>query len=266
MEKILLAVDTVPINKQTLYFACYLADLTNSKLVGIFPAYNSPCVETILAGKVEENRASMSVMEKNIQIFEAVCAGRHIMPYIHRNSGDPVNEIFKETRFADLLIVDSPLTGTDNLNSTLSGFLKEILAKSECPVVIAPPDFTDIEEIVFAYDGSASSVFAMKQFSYLFPGLSNCRLTIVQVNAKEKAEITEIQKVIELLQMHYSAIGYHHLKGKTIEELYKFLVNKEKTFVVMGAFGRNSLSTFLKHSTAELLIQKINLPLFIAHH
>ena len=246
MEKILFAVDATPINKQTLYFACYLADITNSKLVAIFP----------------EN----VVCEQNIQSFEAVCAGRHIIPYIHRNTVDPVNEIFKETRFADLLIVDSQLPGLDKENSVLPGFVKEILAKSECPVVIAPPDFTDIEEIVFAYDGSASSVFAIKQFSYLFPGLSDCRLMILQVNAKENVPVIESQKIGELLQMHYSAIGYHYLQGKASEELYKYLVNKKNTFIVMGAFGRNQLSVFLKQSAAELLIKKVNLPLFIAHH
>jgi hypothetical protein len=34
----------------------------------------------------------------------------------------------------------------------------------------------------------------------------------------------------------------------------------------MGAFGRSMLSDFFKHSTAELIVKTINLPVFIAHH
>jgi nucleotide-binding universal stress UspA family protein len=35
---------------------------------------------------------------------------------------------------------------------------------------------------------------------------------------------------------------------------------------VMGAFGRSMLSGFFKHSTAELIIKTVNLPVFVAHH
>jgi len=33
----------------------------------------------------------------------------------------------------------------------------------------------------------------------------------------------------------------------------------------MGAYGRNALSQFLKHSRAELLIKNLTQPIFITH-
>jgi nucleotide-binding universal stress UspA family protein len=66
--------------------------------------------------------------------------------------------------------------------------------------------------------------------------------------------------------MHYENIGFEVLQGKPGEELFKFLQMKKTAFVVMGAFGRNKLSTLLKHSTAELVIETINAPVFVAHH
>jgi len=76
----------------------------------------------------------------------------------------------------------------------------------------------------------------------------------------------ERERVGELLQMHYSVIGYHRLKGHAGNELYRYLWAKKNVFVIMGAFGRSMFSDFFKHSTAELVVETINLPVFIAHH
>jgi hypothetical protein len=145
-------------------------------------------------------------------------------------------------------------------------FIKEVLAKSECPVVIAPFSFYGIDEVLFAYDGSASSVFAIKQFIYLFPELADKKVTILQVLENDNETIVEKEKIGELLQQHYSNIGFQSLHGKAGDELFGHLIKKKNVFVVMGAFGRGMFSGFFKHSTGELIIKTINLPVFIAHH
>ena len=74
------------------------------------------------------------------------------------------------------------------------------------------------------------------------------------------------RKIREFLQMHYGGVQFEFLKGKPSDQLVRYLVSKKNVFVVMGAFGRSMFSNFFKHSTAELLIKAVNVPIFIAHY
>jgi nucleotide-binding universal stress UspA family protein len=43
-------------------------------------------------------------------------------------------------------------------------------------------------------------------------------------------------------------------------------MGKQDVVVVMGAYGRSYVSGFFKKSSADPLIKKIDLPIFITHH
>ena len=49
-------------------------------------------------------------------------------------------------------------------------YLKDALHASECPVLVVPEKFDFPESNILAFDGSESSVYAIKQFVYMFPG------------------------------------------------------------------------------------------------
>jgi len=118
---------------------------------------------------------------------------------------------------------------------------------------------------VFAYDGTKSSVFAMKQFTYLFPELHDRKVLVLEVCEEDEHVVTAKEKLSAWLQNYYSNITYLVLYGKPKDELFGFLLEKEKMFVVMGAFGRSMLSTLFSRSNAELLLKVVNLPFFISH-
>ena len=278
MEKILLAINSSKINVNTINFACYIANLTGSKLTAVFLEHlrreEMPALKAFHGGVYVEsvlqldpqNSERLNQWEQNVHVFENACKNRGVTCCIHRKKGVPTEEVVLESRFADMLIVDAEMSFHDKPETLPTQFVKEVLAKSECPVVIAPYSFYGINEIVFADDGSASSAFAIKQFSYLLPELSDKKITILQVDESGNLPTIDNHKIRELLQMHYGAIEFQFLQGKAGDELYGYLLSRKNTFVVMGAFGRNMISTFFKHSTAELLIKTINAPIFIAHH
>lgn len=272
MEKILLALDRRQINMNVVDFACYVAGITRSELTVIIlqNGVHEPAMET---GRNEMRQESAVVEEKHAKItsednfpfFESACQNRGIRFSIHQNNGERLAGIISETRFADMLVIDPEMYFGNRREAVPSGFIKEVLANSECPVVIAPYTFNGIAEIVFAYDGSASATFAMKQFSYLFPKLSDLKLTILQVSEEKQVPLIEKNKLIEFLQTHYSSIGYRILEGKASDELFKFLHDKKDILVVIGAYGRKNLGDIFRHSTADLLLKAVNLPVFIAH-
>ena len=94
------------------------------------------------------------------------------------------------------------------------------MASAECPVFLAPDEFEYADEIVFCYDGSASSVFAIKQFTYLFPELRSKKVMLLQVNKRANEEFDEEhRRVMDLLRAHYPSVAYHGLKGDVKDEL-----------------------------------------------
>jgi Universal stress protein UspA and related nucleotide-binding proteins len=271
MQKILLALDRRQVNMNVLDFACFVSRLCRSELTVLFlqEGKQEPVTEAVKVGagtsvaSAFPDRGQAGANDR--LLFESACQNRGASFRIQEREGDdPLEEMLRECRFADLLIVD-PEISFGKRDGVPSSFLKDVLAKSECPVAIAPYSFDSITEIIFAYDGSASAIHAIKQFSYLFPGLSDCMLTILQVSDESPAPLIEKKKLIEFLQAHYSSIGYRILEGKASDELFRFLHDKKNLFVVMGAYGRRNLATLFRHSTADRLLQSVNLPIFIAH-
>ena len=93
--------------------------------------------------------------------------------------------------------------------------------------------FKEIEEIVFTYNGSAASVFAIKQFTYLFPNLQDVIQSILQVNDKPWTE-KEKNNFKGWLENHYSAIGFEVLALGPAAALCNWIQQRENAMVVSG--------------------------------
>ncbi len=279
MEKILLAIEAANPDKNAIEFACYLARLTKSKITGIFlenivaqhefalkEIPGAPYREWHADERSSEYRTRAEAIEKNITLFKQKCTGEKITCRVHRDRGVPADELIEESRFADLVVVDAETSFNKRYEGSPTEFVKDILQKAECPVVIAPESFDGINEVVFTYNDSASSVFAIKQFTYLLPQLHEIKVSIIQVNESGKWEDRDKYIFSEWLKDHYGNLHFEALKGDTNTVLFDYLLRRKNIFLVMGAYGRNTLSQFFKHSRAELLIKGTSQPIFIAHH
>lgn len=274
MEKILFAANGHLLNATSVDFACYLAQLTGSGLTGLFieedflelvPQLDS---EHSYFKGFKEHQATDNVMmdvDQSMRYFTRACKGRNIRSDAFHKWGDAVENIVRDSRFADLLILGSETVFNPVYNEVPTPFIKQVLAGMECPAIIAPTLFEEIDTIVFCYDGSRSALFAIKQFTYLFPQYRDKKVVVVEVEA-EQGNIIAKEKIGDWISCYYSKVGFEVLEGEVREELFKYLLMKERTFVVTGAYGRNLLSTFFRRSTADSLLKRIDLPLFIAHH
>jgi nucleotide-binding universal stress UspA family protein len=279
MKKILLAIDGAHMNKEALNFACFIATLTHSSLTGVFlnkheetvavmkATYGMPYVETIVAGDLPDYATKQKAREENILLFEQTCGAKGVRSQVHINGSNvPSKTVIDESRFVDLVIVSVETSFENKFEGAPTVFVKDVLAGAECPVMVAPLSFCRIDQIVFAYDGSRSAVFAIKQFTYLFPELTDKKAIILQVNKEVAIPLTEKEKMGGLLKMHYSGIGFRILNGKAANELFNFLQEKKNTMIVMGAYGRGWLSGLFRPSSAGALLKSVNLPFFITHH
>ena len=280
MKKILLTLNSQKINSSTIDFACYITMLTKSKLTALFikdkelelpaAAYKKVYYE-VDSTVLKESKNILREMDESVKFFADACERRGVKADIiirgeaYGDKASPVNEAIDESRFADLMILDPETSFKNKLESLPTDFVKEVVAASECPVIVAPVLFDGVDEIVFCYDGGRSSVFAMKQFTYLFPQLNNKNVTVLEVcnhdgTAEEKAKINT------WLQGHYDQIHFQLVDGNPGDELFKYFLLKKNLFVVMGAYGRSLISNFFKKSSADLVMRVIDLPLFISHH
>src|SRR5450432_890906 len=176
MEKILLAMEGFRQNTYAIDFACYLAKLTGSRLTGVFLEGNEDGTGPEIVHRGEElvrlegpepisytlaqDTGKDPVLE-HVHRFREACICREVPARIHRDRGVPLGDILKESRFSDLIVVD-PETSFRRSEKEFPGqFIKDVLLAAECPVVVSPYAFESLDEVIFAYNGTSSSVFAI---------------------------------------------------------------------------------------------------------
>lgn len=274
MEKIVLIADSRRLDDSLIDFGCYLAKLTQSKLMAILLDNSgielriAKTYSRLVASENQEEETTVVMdHDQSMLYFMEACRKKSVMAEVHVENGSPSEAVLFESRFADLVIVSPTLSFLGDADDLPSSFVKRLLSKSECPVMLAPDTFRKVEEIVFCYDGSASSLFAIKQFTYLFPQYHAMKVKVLEVGSRSELEEDEGQtRTISWLKAHYSHVDFQILEGESKDELFTYFLNKKDLFIVMGAFGRSLLSNLFRKSASELVIKTIDLPLFIAHH
>ncbi len=279
MEKIILVALGVSPARNTMDFACYLAGLTHSKLVGSFAeiapyadhpeqkvVFGMPYLEPIVAGNHPEVVAQQEAVHRAIQLFRDTCEDRGLPLAIRLQKAPDTDLLLQESRYADVLIVDAEASLTLEKGAAPSPFVKRLLAEAQCPVIIAPVVPQPVEEVVICYDGSRAAWFAMKQLAYLFPELSGARATVLEVIKQGEANLQEKKLITDWLCRHFAYANYEALQGDPQDQLTTYLLQKKNALAVMGAYGRSLLSRFFKQSHADGLIQTLACPVFITHY
>lgn len=269
MNKILLAFDGTNVSKGAFEFARKLNGLQPVMLVGAFLPVTDPCDSwsySIGEGPLHIPTVEPSVSEKvaeNMLRFESLCKSNGIEFSIHQHFHQlAIPELLKETRFNDLLIISSEKFFRGDIN-----YLTDLLHYTECPVMIVPEEFRFPEQLVMAYDGSQESVFAIKQFSCLFPALCGLPATLVYVSSdKDKDEsLPEEHYIEEFAARHFSDLELRHLELQPPNNFAAWLSGLSAPLLISGSFGRSLFSQALKESFTDKVISYHLSPVFIAH-
>ncbi|MCF2494104.1 universal stress protein [Dyadobacter chenhuakuii] len=279
MKNILLAINPEKPSIPCMQFGCYLAQLTQSRLTAVFgekhlagesPAlktvFGVPYVETILGSDLPGYAEHEEMRAIYMETFTKICEDRGVRHSINPDLTSPREGLIQESRFSDLLVIAKDTSLEHKTGQSPSDFIRDIIVKAECPVIVAPITFTEIDEILLAYDESRSSAFAVKQFSYLFPEMDELKLTMLHVNESGHENELQREKLSHWLSAHFNYAAFKAVSGKAGPELYKYLYDKKRTLVIMGSYGRTSFSTLLSPSTADSLLENLDLPFFFAHH
>jgi hypothetical protein len=272
MKKILLVFDGSHFSEGACEFARRLNELQPILVAGVFLPQTIvdnlwsyadgsggsyiPLLETFEAEEVE----------KNIQRFEELCQHNHIDYRVHKNAFDlALPELEKESNYADLVILGSEMfyksMGTDAPNE----FLRDAMHNVKCPVLLVPEKFDFPESIILAYDGREESVFAIKQFAYLFPELTSRETLLVYADDDAEKDFPDKIQIEELAARHFSNLTLFKLSLNPKKFFSTWVSVKKSAIVVSGSYGRSSFSQLFKRSFVKNVVAEHLLPVFIAH-
>ena len=273
MKKILLVFEGTTFSEGAFEFARRLNETERILLGGIFApevsyaslwGYAGTAGGTLVAPL--PHTEDEEIIRENINRFKRLCVHNNIEYRVHDNPEDFVMpELKKESRFADLIIMGSEdfyaHTGPGDPND----YIKMALHNAECPILIVPEKFDYPENNVLSYDGSESSVFAIKQFAYLFPGFAKNPTLLVYSKDELKDDIPDIGYIEELAARHFPDLSIMKLHLDPKDFFATWIREKENAVLVSGSFGRSSLSRVFKKSFIKDVIEDHKLPIFITH-
>ena len=203
------------------------------------------------------------ILEVTADKFRSYCE-KHNLPYRTHKDTDlfALEELIRETRFADLLIISSELFYENIDNDQPNEYLRRTLHESECPVLLVPENFLEPNSVLLSYDGKASSVFAIKQFAYLLGDKLALNALLFH---SEGDDIPQKERINELSSRHFDPISIEQLNNEDASQLKEWLTKYHHAILVAGAFGRGELSTLFRKSFITDIIRAHKVPIFIAH-
>lgn len=273
MKKILIAFDGIHFSESAFEFAKGLNELSPILLTGVFLpqisyaniwSYADGMGGPLFVPALEESDSD--TIEKNMERFETLCQKNQIEYRVRKDFTDlALPELKKESRFADLLLISGETfyenMGTGDPNT----YLKDALHGIECAAIVIPNDFIFPTSNILAYDGSDSSVFAIKQFAYLLPELVGNKTVLVYVNTEDQKSMPNEPYIEELAARHFKDLTITKLDIDPKKYFSTWIADKKSAVLISGAFGRSSLSNLFKKSFITEILKDHKIPVFISH-
>jgi len=237
----------------------FLQSVDYRDIIG-YSGVNSGSSVTISTPQTDE-----SAILKNIATFESRCQHAGMEFRTHKDTDlFALEELQKETRFADLMILSVELFYNNIGDEQPNDYLKRVLRQTECPVMLVPETFELPNKVMLAYDGKPDSVFAIKQFTYLFPHFYQWETRLITL--EEEGESIPHQELIqELATKHFSNLTIEAVTSVTEKTFDAWVSDQTDHIIVSGAFGRSELSTLFHKSFISRLIEQHCVPVFVTH-
>ncbi|MCP9753153.1 universal stress protein [Ferruginibacter sp. HRS2-29] len=271
MKKILLAFDETNFSEGAFDFARRLNELSPVLLTAVFlpqaqiaNAWSYAAGGSVSVPLLEGDDADK--IEKNIARFKELCQSHRIDYRVHKDYFDlAIPALKKESRFADLVILGSEAFYSGFSKQDQQQYLEQVLHDLWCPVIVVPEKYSFPQSVTLTYDASTSSIFAIKQFAYLFPELCNCDVMLVHVTGDETKSLPEMQQMEELAGRHFPNLSMLNLQLNTKALFNTWLSERRSSILVCGSYGRSGISQLFKKSFITEIIDEHALPVFIAH-
>lgn len=274
MKKILLAFDGSNFSEGAFEFARQLNEMEPVLVTGVFMPqvdYANLWSYASAAGAgvnyiplLEEEDAEL--VHHNVMHFEELCQKNGVAYRVHKDFYSfALPELKKESRFADVVILSGELFYKGVVESNQFDYLRDALHATECPVLIVPEHYLFPDNNILAYDGSEESVYAIKQFAYIFPELVKNPSLLVYAEDEADKDFPSKQHIVELATQHFKDLTFYKLEIASKKYFSTWLDERKGSILVSGSFGRSAFSQLFRKSFVAEIIKDHRIPVFVAH-
>ena len=271
MNKIILVFDAVNFTKESFEFVKRQNEEKTSLFIAYFltPEEHSSLFNYSLIpieeGYIYTPYVDIELVLQNIDYFKMLCKKYNIECRVYEKIWKKaLPSLILETRFADLLVIIMESYFSDETPKVYDNCINNILHSSECPVFFIPCNFSLPLKIIFSYDGSISSMFAIKQFCYLFPELHSRVVTLIHASDKP-CEIPDLELFESFIKRCFTFLKIIKINISLSKYYDNLMCENEPTLLVAGAFGSPGISEMFKSSFLSEALWQHKIPLFIAH-
>jgi hypothetical protein len=238
-----------------LYVAAVINDLEGIQMV--MPCQNGKC-----NGK--DNSCLQKKERKARQELYAYlaekCEETSCKYIVHKDEGCLPQELIRETQYADLLIINQETYNATVINEGESLPFKILLEVAGCPVLVLPKDMANIEQVVMTFDGTATAMRGIKQFSYLLSDIgAELPVTVLTTYCEEGPPSMEEKLFIEYLKQHFTNLALHKLCDDTEHTIYSAVGVDAATLLVVNNPSPQNLPILSKLLNSEEIISPIKL-------
>jgi nucleotide-binding universal stress UspA family protein len=278
MKKIIAALDGLDFSVSAAKYAAYLASSAKATLSGVFLddiTYHSYRIYDLLGDEgLSENRLKeMSAQEDqvrkdSIKEFEKVCKQADAKFKIRHDRNTALKELLIESVYADMLVIDRRNAFGSRDDKIPGSFLKSALNNMACPALVVPSSFRIFHKLIFLYDGSPPSVYALKAFSYLLTNFCKLPLEILTVKqSKANPDLSNKYLMSDWVKKYFTQISYKEAQGDPEDAIIQYAkTQKINSLFIVGARPHGLLSPLFRESMADNLIKKLQAPLFVARY
>lgn len=274
MKKILLAFDGSNFSEGAFEFVRRLNDIEPVLVTGVFMPqvdYANLWSYASAAGAgagyvplIEEEDSE--VLHQNIAHFEDLCQKNGVAYRVHKDFYSfALPELKKESRFSDVIILSGELFYKGVLDNNQFDYLRDAVHSAESPVLIVPEHYQFPTNTILSYDGSEDSVYAIKQFAYIFPEFVKNPTLLVYAEGEEGRDFPSKQDIVELATQHFKDLTFYKLEADPKKYFNTWINQRVGSILVSGSFARSAFSQMFKKSFVSQIIKEHKIPLFIAH-
>jgi hypothetical protein len=206
------------------------------------------------------------IIDQNERRFTELCNKYNVPHSTSKYTGfESLAGLVEETRFSDLLLLDSIkfFSAMDRSQPNLQ--MSQVLHDTECPALLLPKKYEEPQNLIFAYDGEASCMAAIKQLSMLMPVYSQLPLTVTFVSLPGE-EMPNRETVMEYLKCHYENVIVKIVDSENIENFDNWMGVCPSPLMVTGSYSRSGVSRIFRKSFSSPVIATHLFPIFLFHH
>ena len=222
-------------------------------------------------GSIYERLADQQHLEDTREIvagvlkdFGKTCQEEGIHHSIHSEMGSPFREIIEESKFHDFILIGQKTFFRYNVKHEPGNTLDRILHNGLTAVLAVPDSVRQIKRVLVAYDGSVQVTKAIQMFLLLHIW-NQCDITLLNVNNNASRGIQLLGRLGDYFRRYGVQPETVQLRGRADETILSYLREHDIDLLVMGAYGKRSVSEFVFGSVTKSLVAQAGIPLFIYH-